>query len=433
MLCHLGKGKSGFRLMANSLILIPSEACPDRTSHSLSWPFADYMQPDKITEIDRKGLSIITIHNHPEGMDRFSAIDNRNDKQLFGSVCNWFDDGRPNGSAIMMPNGKIVSRLVDARGKFTIIESNSVVGENIHIWKQSKTNQTIPNYGIRVSQTFGKGTFNLLRRMRVGVVGCSGTGSIVIELMARNCIGHLVIVDPDCVEEKNLNRIVNTTQADARKGIPKVESTKRGIKRMGMKVRVDAYQSHTTDKEVVEALTDCDVIFGCVDSAEGRYHLECIASAYYIPYFDVGVNLETDQVGKILQADAVAHYMHPGNASLMSRHGYTSEQVAAEGWRRIDREHYEKQKIAGYLAAVEEDQPAVMSINMQAACLSFNDFLARLHHFRLDQNDDFANQRFRLVHGSYENQEEKCDSESVFQKYSGMGEKSFLVQRLKNQ
>ena len=251
--------------------------------------------------------------------------------------------------------------------------------------------------------------------------------------MARNCIGHLVIVDPDCVEEKNLNRIVNATQTDARKGIPKVESTKRGIKRMGMKVRVDAYQSHTTDKEVVEALTDCDVIFGCVDSAEGRYHLECIASAYYIPYFDVGVNLETDQVGKILQADAVAHYMHPGNASLMSRHGYTSEQVAAEGWRRIDREHYEKQKIAGYLAAVEEDQPAVMSINMQAACLAFNDFLARLHHFRLDQNDDFANQRFRLVHGSYENQEEKCDSESVFQKYSGMGEKSFLVQRLKNQ
>ena len=138
MLCHLGKGKSGFRLMANSLILIPSEVCPDRTSHSLSWPFADYMQPDKITEIDLKGLSIITIHNHPEGMDRFSAIDNRNDKQLFGSVCNWFDDGRPNGSAIMMPNGKIVSRLVDARGKFTIIESNSIVGKTFIFGNKAK-------------------------------------------------------------------------------------------------------------------------------------------------------------------------------------------------------------------------------------------------------------------------------------------------------
>ncbi len=431
MLCHHGNGKSGIRLMVNELMLIPSENCPRRTPHGLSWPFADCFPPKKISEIDRAGLSIITIHSHPEGVNKFSVIDNRNDKLLFGSVCNWFDDGRPNGSAIMMPDGEIISRLVDAKGKFTAIESNSVIGENIRIWKRGKTNRIMPNYGIRISQTFGKGTFNLLRKIRIGVVGCSGTGSIVAELMARNCIGHLVIVDPDCVEEKNLNRIVNAMQADARKSASKVEVTKRAIKRMGMGVQVDAYQSDTTDKEVVEALTECDVIFGCVDSAEGRYHLECIASAYYIPYFDVGVNLETDQEGKILQADAVAHYMHPGNASLMSRRGYTSEQVAAEGWRRTNRKHYEAQKMAGYLAAVDEDQPAVMSINMQAACMAFNDFLARLHIFRLDSNDDFANQRFRLVHGNYEYRKETSDPESIFHKYSGMGEKSFLIQNLK--
>ena len=432
MLCHHGKGKNGFRLMVYSLILIPSEECPDRTSHSLTWPFADYLPPEKITEIDRNGLSIITIHNHPADMDSFSTTDNRNDKQLFKSVCNWFDDGRPNGSAIMMPCGEIVSRLVDAKGKFTIIESNSVVGENISIWKQKKTDKAVPDYGMRISQTFGKGTYNLLRKIRVGVVGCSGTGSIVIELLARNCIGHLTIVDPDCVEGKNLNRIVNAMQTDARKGTPKVIATKRAITEMGTEVDVDTYQSTTTDAGVVEALTDCDVLFGCVDSAEGRYHLECIASAYFIPYFDVGVNLETDREGKILQADAVAHYMHPENASLISRGGYTSEQVAAEGWYRTDRKHYEAQKVAGYLAAVGEDQPAVMSINMQAACLAFNDFLARLHQFRLDANDDFSNQRFRFVHGSYENKKEKGDPDSIFRKYAGMGEKSFLIQRLKS-
>ncbi len=196
-------------------------------------------------------------------------------------------------------------------------------------------------------------------------------------------------------------------------------------------MRVDAYQAATTNVEVIEALTDCDVIFGCVDSAEGRYHLECIASAYLIPYFDVGVNLETDQAGRILQADAVAHYMHPGNASLMARGGYTTDQVTAEGWYRTNRKYHEAQKIAGYLADVGEDQPAVMSINMQAACLAFNDFLARLHHFRLDANDDFSNQRFRFVHGSYENKMEKGDPDTVFQQYAGTGEKSFLIQNLK--
>lgn len=432
LLCHHGKGKTGFRLIVAELILIPRSVCKVRTPSRLTWPFADHLPPEKITAIDKAGLSILTIHNHPSGIDRFSITDNRNDQQLFASVNNWFDDNRPNGSAIMLPDGKIISRLVDTKGKFTPIESTAVVGEDIRIWKQHRPSKTTPGYALRIAQTFGKGTFTLLRQLRVGVVGCSGTGSIVIELLARNCIGHLVIVDPDCVEEKNLNRIINAMHSDARKGTPKVEATQRAIKRMGMQVQVDAYQVHTTDRDVIEALTDCDVLFGCVDSAEGRYHLECIASAYRIPYFDTGVNLETDHHGTILQADAVSHYMHPGNASLLSRRGYTTEQVTAEGWHRTNPKHYEVQRVAGYLAEVNEDQPAVMSINMQAACMAFNDFLARLHHFRLDSNDDFANQRFRLVHGSYEYQTEQCDTDSIFQKYAGMGERSFLLQRLKN-
>ena len=212
----------------------------------------------------------------------------------------------------------------------------------------------------------------------------------------------------------------------------KVAVLKRAIEKMGTDVCVETHQAHTANQEVIDALICCDVIFGCVDSAEGRYHLECIASAYWLPYFDVGVNLQSDSNGKISQADAVAQYMHPENTSLLGRGGYTSEQVTAETWYRTDPKHYEKQRIAGYLAAVGEDQPAVMSINMQAACLAFNDFLARLHGFRLDKNDDFSVQRFRLVHGHYDNKQENDESISVFSKYAGMGERSFLIRKLRN-
>ena len=48
--------------------------------------------------------------------------------------------------------------------------------------------------------------------MSIAVVGCSGTGSPVIEQLARLGVGRLVLVDPDRVEEKNLNRIVNATR-----------------------------------------------------------------------------------------------------------------------------------------------------------------------------------------------------------------------------
>ncbi len=431
ILCHHGRGKNSLRLIAKDFIYIPAGACLRRSSTQLVWPFADYLSPDKITEIDKNGFSVMTIHSHPEGMDRFSLVDNNNDKLLFQSVCNWFDDDRPNGSAIMMSDGKIVCRLVNSQKRFIPIQCTAVVGETIQIWKRSKKRPVSLDAGLRISQTFGKGTLNLLRNLHVGVVGCSGTGSILIELLARNCIGNLVIADPDCVEEKNLNRILNATITDARKNNPKVAVLKRAIAKMGTGVHVEAYQAHTSDKELVEALMNCDVIFGCVDSAEGRYHLECIASAYWLPYFDVGVYLDADSNGAILQADAVAHYMHPENTSLMARGGYTSNQVTAETWYRTNRKHYEEQLAAGYLASVGEDQPAVLSVNMQAACMAFNDFLARLHGFRLDRNDDFATQRFRLVHGHYSSEASEVKSTSVFDKYSGMGDRSFLIQKLK--
>ena len=431
LFCHFGKGKRGFRLMAKECVTIPANECPQRTSDLVTWNFGKFFPPEKIAEIDKQGMSIVTVHSHPNGYADFSSIDDKTDRDLFRSVCNWFEDGRPNGSAIMLPDGEMKARTVDGTGNFTHIESVSVVSDSICIWKNMRCDKTVLGSGLRIMQTFGKGTFALLRHMRVGVVGCSGTGSIIAELLARNCVGHLVLIDPDFVEEKNLNRIVNAGKEDSERKTPKVEAIKKAVEAMGTEVCVETYQADTANQDVVEALVDCDVIFGCVDSARGRYHLECIATAYLLPYFDVGVNLEADGEGGIKQADAVAHYVHPENSSLISRGAYTSEQVTAESWRHADKDYYEAQRTAGYLAAVGEDQPAVMSVNMQAACLGFNDFMSRLHNFRLDENSEFSIQRFRLVHGFYAGETADGEPAPLFQKYLGMGDRSFLIQNLK--
>ena len=372
----------------------------------------------------------MTIHSHPSGFDNFSNVDNKNDRALFHSISCWFDDDRPNGSAIMLPDGRIKARIVSHNGKFFPIGSVAVVGEEITIWKTKKVKSV--GAAQRISQTFGKGTLGLLRQLKIGVVGCSGTGSVMVELLARNCIGHLVLVDPDTIEEKNLNRIVNAKKTDAAKNMPKVKALEKAIKQMGTGVSVTTHQSDTYDTSVIESLADCDVLFGCVDSATGRYHLDCIANAYFIPCFDVGVYLEADERGGISQADAVSHYVHPESQSLLSRGAYTAEQLTAEGWKRDDKEYYEKQVSDGYLEGIEEDQPAVLSVNMQAACLAFNDFISRIHQFRLDDNSEFQTQRFRLVHGCYLNDKNKEGVDPAFGKYLGMGEKSFLIQKLKN-
>ena len=427
LVCNQGTGKTCQRLIVADIVSLPHH-CSHREKTAVSWPVADYLVPDRITSIDQGNQSIVTIHSHPTGSPWFSEIDDETDRELFDSISSWFDDDRVHGSAIMTPDRAIRARTVGVGGRFVEMRAVSVVGDDIRIWKSSLEDQAVADRQLRVAQVFGRATLNMLRSLRVGVVGCSGTGSIIIELLVRNCVATVVMVDDDVMEEKNLNRIVNGSREDAVAGLPKVDAIKNAAERLGLGTTINAYRCLTDSREAVEALIDCDVVFGCVDSASGRYHLDCLASAYYLPYFDVGVNLEADGDGGIADADAVAHYVHPEGTSLLSRGAYTMEQVTSENWQRDDPVHYERQRNAGYLEAVGEDQPAVMSVNMQAACLAFNDFLARVHLFRLDGNSTFGTQRLRIAHGDYEVTEDADEPHALFQKYVGAGDGSLLVQ-----
>ena len=426
LVCNRGTGRRSQRLLVAEQLHLPHDRS-SRQQRRVTWPFSDHLPPERITEIDGAGQSIVTVHSHPNGQAVFSAADDENDRMLFPSVCNWFDDGRVNGSAIMLADGRIVGRTVDDQGRFAAMETVAVIGDDIRLWKSRRSAQESSAFDNKLAQTFGSGTLALLRAMRVGVVGCSGTGSIVVELLARNGVGELVLVDDDVVEEKNLNRIVNASREDALQRRPKVAALKEAVERMGTGCRLNCLQAQTDSAEVLAALVDCDVIFGCVDTAFGRYHLECLASAHLIPYFDVGVYLEADGQGGIQAADAVSHYVHPEGAGLLARGAYTMEQVAAENARRHDPAHYRRQRVAGYLAAVGEEQPAVMSVNMQAACMAFNDFLARIHAYRFDANRDFATQRFRFVHGCYENGPGDACPHPLLKPHVGLGDRSVLV------
>ena len=427
LVCNRGTGRCSQRLLVAERLQLPHDRS-SREKHHVAWPFGDHLPPERITEIDQAGQSLVTIHSHPDGHASFSPLDDENDRALFPPVCGWFDDGRVHGSAIMLPDRRIVARTVDGQGRFAPMETVAVVGEEIRLWKACESERrTVGAFGQKLAQTFGEGTMALLRSMRVGVVGCSGTGSIVVELLARNGIGERVLVDDDVVEEKNLNRIVNATHEDALERRPKVAALKAAVERMGTGCRLHCRQARTDEADVVAALVDCDAIFGCVDTAFGRYHLDCLASAYLLPYFDVGVDLDADGQGGIEAADAVSHYVYPEGTSLLARGAYTMEQVAAENARRHDPAHYRRQRAAGYLAAVGEEQPAVLSVNMQAACMAFNDFLGRIHAYRLDPSRDFATQRFRLVHGSYENDVDSECPHPLLTPHIGTGDRSLLV------
>jgi len=76
--------------------------------------------------------------------------------------------------------------------------------------------------------------------LSVGVVGCSGTGSPVIEQLVRLGVKRLILIDPDIVEAKNLNRIINSTVDDVENKKSKVLAIADAVQRIGLGTKVDS-------------------------------------------------------------------------------------------------------------------------------------------------------------------------------------------------
>ena len=56
-----------------------------------------------------------------------------------------------------------------------------------------------------------------LKATTAGVIGLSGGGSHVCQQLAHIGVGNYVIVDPQVIEDTNLNRLVGGTAADIEK------------------------------------------------------------------------------------------------------------------------------------------------------------------------------------------------------------------------
>jgi hypothetical protein len=402
VLCGRAVNGDRHRLLARRIELIPYAECSVRAPDQVTWS-TERLIP-LLVEAEKKGMAIVKIHGH-KGFDRFSTTDDRSDQELFPSIHCWLEEDLPHGSAILMDDGRCFGRVVDESGRFTPFSNVTVVGDDIEIFRGSSSEPVdVPEFGRRVAQTFGQGTYNTLAKLRIGVVGCSGTGSPVVEQLARNCIGSLVLVDPDHIEYKNLNRIYNSTEADAKAGTAKVDVASQSISAMGLGTQVETYAETLFSREVIKALSTCDVVIGCMDSVDGRFALNKLASFYMIPYLDLGVRIDSDGKGGVDQVCGSVHYVKPGGSSLLSRNLISMEQVRTAGLRRTDPGQYKKLLAEGYIRGVQEDRPAVIQLNTLIASIAVNELLARLHPYRIDPNGDFAIVRVSLSHAIYDHE-----------------------------
>jgi hypothetical protein len=215
----------------------------------------------------------------------------------------------------------------------------------------------------RARAVTGGGALALLSGMTVAVVGASGTGSLICELLARAGCKRILLIDHDLVKVVNLNRILHATIDDARNRRLKVEVLKRAIEALGLGCEVEPVAGSVLANTVLERLNEADIVIGCVDKDYPRMLLCKYAYQHSVPYIDVGAEIGGDDEG-IVSTDARVNYVAPGRWCLRCTGLVTPRRLEFESLTGAER----KRKIAlGYSDDLLIKQPAVMDLNMRAA------------------------------------------------------------------
>ena len=130
----------------------------------------------------------------------------------------------------------------------------------------------------RTEALVGSEALSRMAGTRVLLFGVGGVGSWCAEALIRSGIGHLTIVDPDCVDATNINRQLPATTLTV--GQPKVEVMRRRLQEINPKADVIARQERfTADTAATFHLEEYDYVIDCIDSIADKMELILLATA----------------------------------------------------------------------------------------------------------------------------------------------------------
>jgi hypothetical protein len=395
LLCASLEGRRR-KLLVRDVMEVPHEACTRRASDIITWSGA-YIET-AIEQADSEGLTVIAAHSHPGGLFDFSPMDDTSDQSLMPAL--FHGTGREAGSAIMIPGGALRGRLYSAKGVPAPIDLVMAAGDDLQFWWAADATAQGPS---RQPMAFTSGMTQWLGLLSACVIGVSGTGSVVAEQLARLGFGEIILIDFDKIEVRNLNRILNSTLADAEQGRLKVEMFAAAVKRYRLGCEVVSIPSSVAAREAILAASDADLVFSCVDTAEGRHLADRMAAYFAMPLFDVGVSIPTRQGDaeerEIADVYGRIDYVFPGGSTLLDRGVYDGAALEAEYLARAAPDAHRQKLADGYLRGLQEQAPAVIALNMRAAADCVMEFIARAFPFRHVANARRARTLFLLADG----------------------------------
>lgn len=142
--------------------------------------------------------------------------------------------------------------------------------------------EVIPLRYLRNIGTVGIAGQIKLLRSSAAVCGAGGLGGTIIELLARQGVGRLVIIDNGRFVENNLNRQIIATESDLRRSKVKVAAER--VSRINSSVKVTPVNRFLEASNVRELIAGADVVLDGLDSLATRLLVAGACNKLKIPF-----------------------------------------------------------------------------------------------------------------------------------------------------
>jgi len=222
---------------------------------------------------------------------------------------------------------------------------------------------------------FGEKGQIAISQIAFGVIGAGGLGSAIIEGLARLGVRNITVIDPDIAEISNVNRVSGMTLEDGKAGVAKVQIASRTVHSIIRDANVTAIKASVFTPASIERLKKSDIIVAATDNHATRMFAQRIGAQYLIPVISVGVNIDVDENGAIVDVSGEFAIALPGATGwcLSCGHVYDPEQAAIELADAAEQRRWIQR---GYITGADVKAPAVIHLNGVVANLA----LAEIHN-----------------------------------------------------
>jgi proteasome lid subunit RPN8/RPN11 len=374
LLCSISVGQAETRLLGRDVIFVAAKDIERATKHDIVIKQDSYRPVLK--RADQTNSCFIFIHSHPEGFPEHSEQDDKEEIDFFKTVYTRIhNDQLVHGSIVFSDPRRPIGRVWFANGRHAPIDRVRVIGERFSFFDRHQEALFDLATFDRQIRAFGEDLQGLLSRLKIGIVGLGGTGSAVCEQLTRLGVGHLMLCDPQLFEKSNTNRVYGSSIEDD--GNSKTSIAHRNIDHIGIGTVVEVVDGSSTELRTAQPLKECDIIFGCTDDEWGRAVLTKLAISYFVPVFDMGVEVESENESIINVRGRVTTLL-PNSPCLFCRGVITPDIIAAEVLHKIHPEEYERRRKEGYVPGLPGNAPAVIMFTSATASTAISELLHRL-------------------------------------------------------